>query len=87
MLELDLAAVNGATNFTLDPTRLADWAALAPATLTSQLVATALPGRRDSELERQIGTFLAQSPATKPAPSARRSRPSSNRLTTNSAEP
>ena len=67
LLELDLAAVNGATNFTLDPTRLADWAALAPATLTAQLVATALPGRRDAELERQISTFLAQSPAKKPA--------------------
>ena len=67
LLELDLAAVNGVTNFTLADTHLSDWTNLAPTELTAKLVSIALPGHRDPELEQQIGAFLAHSPAKKPA--------------------
>lgn len=60
-LELAAAYADGVSNFTLDNTRLAAWAALPPGERAKKLVQRFVPGIAGTELEHQLATFLERS--------------------------
>ncbi|WP_415910711.1 DUF1800 domain-containing protein [Oleiharenicola sp. Vm1] len=60
LFELDVAATNGVSNFTLAPARLDAWAKLPPADAARALLALALPSRHDPALADQLASFLAK---------------------------
>ncbi|MBL9216890.1 MAG: DUF1800 domain-containing protein [Opitutaceae bacterium] len=60
-IELAAAYADGVTNFTLDETRLAQWAKLPPADRARELVHRHVPGLAGTELERQLTRFLERS--------------------------
>jgi hypothetical protein len=68
IFELDVAATNGVSNFTLAPARLDAWAKLPPADVARELLVLALPSRHDPALADQLASFLAKGNA---APRAR----------------
>jgi len=60
VFELDVAATNGVSNFTLAPARLDAWAKLPPADTARALLDLTLPAQRDPALTEQLTTFLAK---------------------------
>ncbi|MBX3735699.1 MAG: DUF1800 domain-containing protein [Candidatus Didemnitutus sp.] len=68
LFELDVAATNGVSNFTLAPTRLDAWAKLPPAAAARALLDLALPSQADPALADELAGFLAKGNA---APRAR----------------
>lgn len=60
VFELDVAATNGVSNFTLAPARLDAWAKLPPADAARELLTLALPARHDPALADQLAGFLAK---------------------------
>ncbi len=68
LFELDVAATNGVSNFTLAPSRLDAWAKLPPAEAARALLQVALPAQADPALADELAGFLAKGNA---APRAR----------------
>jgi len=68
LFELDVAATNGVSNFTLAPSRLDAWAKLPPAEAARALLQLALPAQADPALADELAGFLAKGNA---APRAR----------------
>jgi uncharacterized protein (DUF1800 family) len=60
LFELDVAATNGISNFTLAPDRLDAWAKLPPADAARELLALTLPARHTAEVQDQLASFLAK---------------------------
>lgn len=70
IFELDVAAINGTTNFSLTEAQLATWGRLPAPEAAAQLLALSLPAARGTEIEQQITAFLARGSA-RPAATAR----------------
>lgn len=68
LFELDVAATNGISNFTLAQSRLDAWAKLPPAECARALLQVALPAQADPALADELAGFLAKGNA---APRAR----------------
>lgn len=71
-IEIAAAYADGISNFTLDETRLNEWAKLAAAERAKTLVRRYVPDLAGTDLERQVAAFLERSSQLSQAPGATR---------------